>query len=69
MKTKKGIVSTAMNIAIGIVLLVAIVIPFLSMGAAQNVTMAGLGLPAVAWTGIMLLILVVFVFGLIKHKK
>lgn len=62
------VVEKAKNIAIGIILLIAIVVPFVSMGALQNSTIATLGIPAAGWLGIMLLILVVYVFSLIKSK-
>lgn len=63
-------IEKAKEVAIGIILLIAIIVPFLSLGAGQNSTIAGLGLPAAAWSGIMLLILVVYVFNLVKtHKK
>lgn len=67
---RKGIVDSAMKIAIGIILLIAIIVPFLQMGLAQGCTTASaLGLPVAAWEGILLLILVVFIFILIKKGQ
>lgn len=66
---RKGIMSKAIDIAIGVVLLVALVIPFVKMGQEANATPVSLGLPATAWSAILLVVVVIFIFSLIKYKK
>jgi uncharacterized membrane protein YidH (DUF202 family) len=66
-----GLQDRAIQIAIGVILLVALVLPFIDLARVTNVTATPtvLGLPSIAWNAIMLVIVVIFVFGLIKYKK
>lgn len=64
-------IEKAKNVAIGIILLIAIVIPFISLAAVSNTTATPtvLGLPSTAFNAIMLLIVIGFVFYLVKTKS
>lgn len=61
----------AIKIALGVIVLVALVLPFINMALVSNTTAVPtiLGLPSTAFNAILLVIVVVFVFMLIRHKK
>lgn len=72
MKTRKGFsatVGTVMTIVIGIIMLTALVLPFLDTAAESNATTTRLGLPVAGYTGLLLLVAVVFIIGLVKWKS
>ena len=60
----------AMKIAMGIILLVAVIVPFISMASVSNTTATPtvLGMPSTAYNLILLVIIVVFAFMMVKSK-
>ncbi len=61
-----ALIEHAKEIAIGVILLIAIILPFASLFVAQNATMVAWGLPLAGVTGLALLIVVFVVFRLVK---
>jgi hypothetical protein len=61
-----SIVEHAKEIAISIIVLIAIVLPFSALFVAQNATLVAWGLPLAGVTGLALLIVVFVVFRLLK---
>ena len=61
-------IEKAKNIALGVILLIALVIPFLALFTAQNLTLLGWGLPVAGVTGLAIFMVIYFLFNLIKGK-
>lgn len=60
------LVEHAKEIAIGVILLIAIILPFASLFVQQNATLVAWGLPIAGVTGLALLIVVFVLFRLLK---